>query len=52
MRFIKSPVWLHKAPPKLTPLELWQAGAVATVLGSLLHAHRPLMKANPHLTLS
>lgn len=52
MRFIKSPVWLHKAPPKLTLLELWQVGAVATVLGSLLHAHRPLMKANPHLTLS
>jgi len=27
MRFIKSPVWLHKAPPELTLLELWQVGA-------------------------
>jgi len=30
MRFIKSPVWLHKAPPELTLLELWQVGAVAS----------------------
>lgn len=47
----QDPPWLRTAPPKPTLLELWQLGAVPTALGSLLRAHCPLMKENPHLTL-